>query len=221
MKKLSNLYLYTYLFLVRKKFRYFSVYFFKYLNLKYLYEKVLDFDVCKDEDFAFWYTVKKSNQFIFYYTDFETPDEYFAALSLRNQLMQKGKKTGWVFFNEFLIFLKFNYYLTGIFVIIENFLEAITLPYKLYIVKFSNRNYYFPGPILAEKEQLAFIRKAFNTGIRKQHDIKYINRFFMEIIAFLNKSTDSILLQILNNIIDQGLENRAFIHYRWQLHKRH
>jgi hypothetical protein len=220
MKKLNNFYLYFYLFAISKKYFTFFNLFTQFINLKFIYLKFYNLHLQQDDEYAFWYKLQRSNQFLSVYADVDSAEEHLLALSLRNQLLQRGKKTGWFFFNEFLFFLKFNYYITGLYLLIEQFLEAITLPYKLYVVRFSNRNYYFPGPILSDAEQLAFIRKAFSAGIRKQHDIKYINKFFLEIVAFINKSSDSILLQILNHIIDQGLENRAFIHYRWQLHKR-
>lgn len=221
MKRLNNIFFVNLIAFFHKKRKKFYTFVLKRLVNIFLYQKSYYFSLPKEEELFFWYKLERSNQFLSYYTDFESAEEHLLTLSLRNQLLQKGKKSGWFFFNEFLFFLKFNYYIAGIYVLIDHFLDAVSLPYKLYIVKFSNRNYYFPGPILVESEQLAFVRKAFSAGIRKQHDIKYINKFFMEIIAFLNKSSDSILLQILNHIIDQGIENRAFIHYRWQLHKRH
>jgi hypothetical protein len=203
----------------------FGLYNFKITKFKLLYlvQKYYAFP-CKriiyniNESFSF--TLKKSNQFLTYYENYFVLEEHFLTLSLKNQLLQKGKKTGGCYFNSFLLFLKFNYNVTGIPILMDHFLDSVSLPYKLYVVRFSNRNYYFPGPIFIDSEQLVFLRKAFNAGIKKQYDIKYINKFFIEIIAFLTKSEDSILLQILQNIIDQGMENRAFIHYRWRLHKR-
>ena len=164
--------------------------------------------------------IMKSNQFLFYFSDWSVAEESLLVLSVRNLLVKKGQKTGWIFFNEFLFFLKFNYHIIGIHRIMSQFLDSFSLPYKLYVVRFSNRSYYFPGPIFADKEQLSFVRKAFSTAVKKQNEIKYINRFFSEIIEFLNNSPDSILLQILNHIIDRGIENRAFMHYRWILHKK-
>jgi hypothetical protein len=217
MKILNNIYLALIVnfFLCRFKITKFKILYFVYKYYSYPYTRIV-YNSNNPIDF----NLKKSNQFLTYYENYFVLEEHFLTLSLKNQLVQKGKKTGWCYFNSFLLFLKFQYNVTGIPILLDHFLDSISLPYKLYVVRFSNRNYYFPGPIFIDAEQLAFLRKAFNTGIKKQYDIKYINKFFIEIIAFLTQSGDSILLQILQNIIDQGMENRAFIHYRWRLHKR-
>jgi hypothetical protein len=192
-------------------------YMFKRLVLNYLYH-YFNYTCLNLVDIVC--SIMKSNRFLFYLSDWAVFEESLLALSVRNILVKKGQKTGWIFFNEFLFFLKFNYHIIGIHRIMTQFLDSFSLPYKLYVVRFSNRSYYFPGPIFADKEQLAFVRKAFSTAIKKQNEVKYINRFFSEIIEFLNDSPDSILLQILNHIIDRGIENRAFMHYRWILHKK-
>jgi hypothetical protein len=205
MKKLINIYFFL-LGLNFIKIKKNKKVFFILINNTFIYNYMKSFNIFKDYTMGFWYNIKRSNQFLFYYSDFLDKDEYLLSISLRNQILQKGKKTGWIFFNEFLFFLKFNYFITGIFLILDEFLDAVLLPYKLYVVKFSNRNYYFPGPILVQKEQLAFVRKAFSAGIKKQSDIKYINKFFIEIIAFINQSSDSMLLQILNQMLNLNLE---------------
>lgn len=217
MKILNNAYFAIIISFMLGKFKFTK---FQLLYLIYKYYSFPYSQIIYNSEIPINFNLKKSNQFLTYYENYFVLEEHFLTLSLKNQLLQKGKKTGWCYFNSFLLFLKFNYNVSGIPILMDQFLDSVSLPYKLYVVRFSNRNYYFPGPIFIDAEQLAFLKKAFNTGIKKQHDIKYINKFFTEIIAFLTQSEDSILLQILQNIIDQGMENRAFIHYRWRLHKR-
>jgi len=166
------------------------------------------------------FNILRTNSLLFIYGADLYDDVHVRFLySFRNNLLKKGKNTSRTLFLFFLQFIKFNFMVNPIKLIEKIFLKIFSLPFKLYIVKLSNRNYYFPGPILSDKEQHSFLLKGFNSAITKQSDFKWINRFFLEFTAFLRQSTDSYLLNYLYQIVDVGMENRAFIHYRWLLYR--
>lgn len=99
------------------------------------------------------------------------------------------------------------------------FFSQYTLPFKLYVVTFSNRHYYFPGPFFSQEHVHTFFLKKYGAAIKKrlQDDPTISETIFNELVGFLQLENISYLQDILDHVYNMGLENRAFVHYRWLL----
>jgi hypothetical protein len=138
--------------------------------------------------------------------------------SLRSRLLKEGRnERSASIFTGFLLFLKLTYDIDAIWFVQQAFLHSYTLPFRTYTIKLSNRNYHFPGPILSELEYQHLLMKLFSKALRKRNDGSFLDNFFSELCLFFDQQPDSILFQLLEAIVQQGMENRAFIHYRWKM----
>lgn len=138
-------------------------------------------------------------------------------LKFRNRLMKKGNPYGKKTFEDFLFFLKM---FTRTPILLEyffyRFFRILELPYRICIIRFSNRNYYYPGHIKYKEDNDKFILKGLISALKSPRLYGLHSRGIFELFAFLaNDFSTSGILKYLYNIIDTGYDNRAFIHYRW------
>jgi hypothetical protein len=143
---------------------------------------------------------------------------YSFFTSVKNRLLLHGKTRASTIFENFLVFLKMVYAFDPTKFLDQRLLTTIILPYRLYLVRRSNRNYFFPGPIKSIKEYNSLFLRNLSIALRKR-SVSFIDQFFMELVYFFSKSEDSFLLKQIEHIIDFGFENRAYLHYRWSLRK--
>ena len=79
--------------------------------------------------------------------------DFFQALKAR--LLKNGRGArSLVIFNNYLTFLKFTANVDPIWFLRHVFLTTYNLPFRIYTVKLSNRNYYFPGPNIVTGKQI-------------------------------------------------------------------
>ena len=137
------------------------------------------------------------------------------------QFQRRFQRSGHYFVHRvaenFLIYLKMEHNVNPLHFLLVWIIQTKYLPFKLYKVRLSNRNYLFPGPFHSQKQQLAVVFAFLAQALHRRSEQTYDLRFFSELLLYFSNDRDSLLNQYLDHYIDQGYENRAFLHYRWML----
>jgi hypothetical protein len=166
----------------------------------------------------FYLPIKKPKKIIplfFLYPSWELLIKFSTKLCLQ------GKTTAYYIFQSFYLLFK---KLTRTFYFARfplYFFRQYFLPFRLRIVIFSNRAYYFPVPFQTDAQKNHLLLKKFtNKILRLRKETTFFQKFFFELRNFLHKSKhDSYFYAHLEKFFLQGIENRAFVHYRWLLPK--
>lgn len=145
---------------------------------------------------------------------------FFFFQKLANRLMKHGMPFSRVTFEKFYIFIKFFYRVDPWLFVHSVFLTRYDLPFKVSVITLSNRNYYFPDPFLNDQEVSRFLVKKFGSSVKKRSEQFFLGRVFGELTDFLKGSTSSTFMNFLESVFLQGLDNRAYVHYRWYGRKR-
>jgi hypothetical protein len=140
-------------------------------------------------------------------------------LTFFNRLQKQGSLVNRRVFENFLIYVKWKFHVNPLNFLTERFFLQYDLPFYLEVVTFSNRNYLFPEPFSTASASRKFFIKKFGLVIRKRTEGFYLNKIFTELLNFFNPNQQSYLRDSLDSVMHQGLENRAYVHYRWLIRK--
>ena len=147
--------------------------------------------------------------------------EYQRIFPFLTLFQKQGKGYALTVFENFLHYLKLKTFCDPVEHFLVLFFSQYELPFKLHVITFSNRNYYFPGPFRTPEEYHKFLIKKLGIIIKKRKENTFQNKIFGELLAYITQGENSIsyLRDILEQLFLQGLENRAYIHYRWLLNR--
>ncbi len=94
------------------------------------------------------------------------------------------------------------------------------IPYKIGLIRSSNRSYFFPIPV-SEGEGRALVYKKLSMFLNNSVGALCVHDgLFMEMSRLLVGDASNFTVTLANHYMQLGFKNRMFVHYRWRLRRR-
>jgi len=136
------------------------------------------------------------------------------TLQLINHLSVRGLMSGSHLFENYLVWLKWRYFVDPNFYFLRVLETSYSLPFRLAPYKRSNKLFHVPVFFRLYSQEKSFILVTLRRYLRVREENSFLNRSIAELVAFFQHRGSSRTIQALDDLFQRGIDNRSYVHFR-------